>query len=475
MKSGTELAAALPPPTVPFYRAVPGFLRDPAALCTAAWREKGDVVRLSLGVTDAVVLSHPDHIRHVLQEQHKRYGKGRLYGAVRKVLGHGLVTSEGETWLSLRRLMQPSFHRERLDALVETLVGTIDHAFDASWSAAASSAVPLPMTKPLRRATAEIMTRATLGAHLRTGDFEAATDALDTINGSLQLAMLFSLVPAGIPTPNVKWKKAVETVDDVVLRVIEHCERSGEQAHLLSMLIAARDADTGEAMSPEELTVAVRQLFLAGYETTAAALLWTFYALTQHPDVEKRVLAEIADVLGDRPPTYGDLAKLDYTTRVINESMRFYASAWAIPREAIEDDVVGGFRVPKGTLVIPCPRNAHQHPGFWNNPGVFDPEHFSPEQTAARPRHAFVPFGFGPRVCIGNAFAMMEMKLIVAMALQRYEFSLAHPVTRAKSETVLVVPDPELRLTIRSRKASASRTAGPSTDRGRSDGLSAHA
>lgn len=196
------------------------------------------------------------------------------------------------------------------------------------------------------------------------------------------------------------------------------------------MLMLATDEETGEVMDDRQLRDEVMTIFLAGHETTANALSWTFYLLSLHPDIERRMHAEVVEVLGDRTPTVDDLPRLSYTRQVLDESMRLYPPAWLISRSPIQDDEIGGYTIPAGETILISPYTMHRNPAYWDNPEGFDPERFTPEKQAARPRFAYFPFGGGPRICIGNNFALMESQLILAMISQRYRLHLVsgHPV-----------------------------------------------
>jgi cytochrome P450 len=225
-------------------------------------------------------------------------------------------------------------------------------------------------------------------------------------------------------------KAASRRLDEVIGTILAE-RRAGEPGDdLLGMLMSTKDADTGESMTDKQLRDEVMTIFLAGHETTANALAWTFYLLSTHPHVERRVRAELDAVLDDRPPALEDLGKLPYLLQVLKESMRLYPPAWTIDRHTIADDEVMGYRVRKDTLVLVSPFVTHRHPAFWPNPEGFDPERFEPALEEARPRYAYFPFGGGPRMCIGSNFAMMEAQLITAAVLQRFRPWLVpgHPV-----------------------------------------------
>jgi cytochrome P450 len=242
----------------------------------------------------------------------------------------------------------------------------------------------------------------------------------------------FITPPIVIPTPaNRRGGKAIAKLDRIVTRIIDNRRRSGEERNdLLAMLLAARDAETNAAMDDRQLRDEMVTFLVAGHETTAVALSWTWYLLSQNPDAERRLHAEVDEVLGDRLPTVDDLKDLPYTRMVLEESMRLYPPVWATSREPYEDDEVGGVRLPAGTTVTLSQYVTHRDPAFWPEPERFDPERFNPERSAERPEYAYFPFGGGPRRCVGQQFAMMEGQIALAMISRRLRLRLVpgHPV-----------------------------------------------
>lgn len=240
-----------------------------------------------------------------------------------------------------------------------------------------------------------------------------------------RISSLFPL-PENFPTEeNYRFQQALKTLDRVVYNLINERRQSGEDTgDLLSMLVFARDEETGESMSEKQLRDEVMTIFLAGHETTANALSWTWYLLSKHPDVERRLDAELKEVLGGRVPTLFDLKNLKYTLQVLNETMRLYPPVWEIGRENIGTDQLGGYDIPSNSTIILSAYVTHRHPDFWENPEGFDPERFSPEHSGNRPQYAYFPFGGGPRTCIGNNFALMEAQLVIADIAQKYRLEL---------------------------------------------------
>jgi cytochrome P450 len=263
-----------------------------------------------------------------------------------------------------------------------------------------------------------------VGLTLFSTDVEDAADEIGRALGYLlawtnERSARLVQVPLWIPTPaNVRFARAKKTFDDLIYAIIRERKAGTPKGDLLDMLLAA------DAMPEQQLRDELITLAAAGHETTANALSWTFYLLSKHPDVERRVRAEVEEVLGDRPPSLDDLPKLAFTERVIEESMRLYPPVWALERQAVGEDIVGGERVRPGTIVMMSPYAMHRDPELWENPEGFDPDRFLPDAKKARPRYAYIPFGGGPRICIGNAFAMMEAKIVLALAVRKFRLEL---------------------------------------------------
>jgi cytochrome P450 len=423
-----NLREAPGPRGFPLLGSLPDFAwGDPTRALLDAFREYGDVVRFRFGPVAFFGVNHPDHIRHVLQENRHNYTKSVNYEELRHVLGNGLLTSEGDSWLRQRRLAQPAFHRPRLAALASVITRETSSMLDR-WSAHVGATIDV--SHEFMRVTLGIVGHSLFGVDL-------ASDA-DSVGRAVSVALEWAnarmvqlvRVPARVPTvANVRARLAIRTLDALVYRIIESrrhaIARNDEPAHdLLAMLIEARDEKTGEGMSDVQLRDEVMTLVLAGHETTANALTWTAYLLSRHPAVERKLREEISSTIGDRTPTFDDLPKLSYTMMVIEESLRLYPPAWCVERQAIADDDVGGFAIPHGSIVLVAPYTMHRHPSYWDDPEGFDPERFAPSQTSTRPKFAYIPFGGGPRVCIGNHFALMEMQLVLAMIVQRYRLDL---------------------------------------------------
>ena len=426
------------------------FRRDPLM---SGFRELGDIVHFRLFTRDLVLVAHPNDVRWVLQEHTGNYNKQtRGFEVLREVLREGLLTSEGDHWLRQRRIAQPAFHHTRIAAFGNAMTVAAGDAVDR-WRCASAPAV-VDVTAEMMRLTLRIVGEALLSTDV-SHEADRVGQALNITLGRANAA-IYRIVPlpAWWPTPaSRRLRAAMRTLDDVILEIIAK-RRTGDSDpdDLLSMLMQAQDEETGEGMSDAQLRDEVMTVFLAGQETTAIALGWTWYLLSQHEAVRQRLHTEIDTVLSGRTPTVADLPQLGYVERVVKESMRLYPPAWVISRCAIEDDIVAGCRIPAGSIVLLSPYVTHRHPRFWANPEDFDPDRFETSRQGDRPPFAYFPFGGGPRQCIGNSFAMMELVLVVTTIAQRCELDLppGEPVDTGPSITLRAARPIRMRVSRRS-------------------------
>ncbi len=390
----------------------------------------GDVARYRMAHLTWYQVNHPEGVRRVLQENNRNYGKGALtLGIFKPVVGEGLLTSEGGLWLRQRRLMQPVFHRRSVAAF-GALMTDETLAMLERWRPAMENGTTLDVPVEMARLTLDIATGALFHAHVGE-EPEVIARAVNTLVEDLGYRFEVPFYPPpGVPTPrNRRLRAALRTLDRSVYSIIAERRRGGGGGDdLLALLMGARDEETGEAMDDRQLRDEVITLFLAGHETTANALSWAFYLLAAHPDAEGRLRDELEEVLGEdggrRPPTLEDLPKLTYTKMVVDETLRLYPPAWITNRQTIADDEILGHRIPAGAYVMLSPYVLHRHPDYWERPDEFDPERFTPERSAGRPRFAYFPFGGGPRQCIGQSMALVEAQLVLATVLGRCRLRL---------------------------------------------------
>ncbi len=427
---GMQVKKAAPGPRgYPFVGILLQMRRDPLGFLSEAARRYGDVVSLKMGPMQAYLLSHPDHIQHVLQDHHRNYRKSRFVERVKPFLGEGLATSEGETWKRQRRLAQPAFHRQQIAALARVVTQTVEESLE-QWRM--STAAPIDMLRRMMMLTGDIILRTMFGASGRDLG-RSLLDDFDTVTHYCMDRMLATVDwNAVFPTPGRRrFRAAMGRLDQAVHEIItSRRRRDEERGDLLSMLLLARDGESGEQMTDRQLRDEVMTMFFAGHETTGLALTWSWYLLSQHPEAERRLHQELAEVLQGRPPTFDDLPRLTYTRMVIEESMRLYPPSWIISRAPICDDVIGGVRIPSGTTVFLSQYVTHRHPKLWDDPERFDPERFASDRVPDRPRFAYFPFSGGPRQCLGEQFAMMEAQLVLAGIAQACRLRLVpgHPI-----------------------------------------------
>ncbi len=393
-------------------------------------QEYGDIARFQFGPFKFVLISSPEMVREVLITQAKKFPKAnRDVRLLSRVLGQGLVTTNGDEHKRQRRLSQPSFHHRRIASYAETISDYAD--------VIGSELQPdqtINMAEEMEALTLYIVSKTLFDVDMeemieRSAEIGHAIDVLQTL-ADKNFDKLFNL-PMWIPTPdNIKNKRARKVLDSTITSIMEERREGGEDGvpkdtgDLLSMLMLATDED-GSFLSDLEIRDQLLTLFIAGHETTSNALLWTWYLLSQHPTVEAKLHAELDQVLGGRLPTMDDLKSLPYTEMVLKESMRILPPVWMLnARQAIEDTTIMGYPIPKGIQVFVSPYVMHHLPQNFPDPEKFDPERFSAENIDQIDKYAWIPFGAGGRVCIGNSFAMMEAQLILATLAQRYKFEL---------------------------------------------------
>lgn len=412
-----------------------GFLaamrRDPLGFLEGCRRTYGDVVQIRFFPWRGFFFAHPRDVRHILQENHRNYWKGIVFAKLKRIGGEGLVFSDGELWRRQRQLAQPAFHRDRIAAMASMMTDATAAMLDR-WRAVAAAQRPLDVAAEMSRLTLEIVATALFGTALGEDEDEFRRAVSGGLTYANHVVNHFFAVPLFIPTSaNRRGRRAIASLDRIVWKIVAERRRDGrDRGDLLTMLINARDAETHETMTDQQLRDEAVTFLVAGHETTAVALSWTWHLLARHPDAERRLHTEVDAVLGRRVPTLADLGELRYARMVIEESMRLFPPVWATNRQAYGDDVVGGQTVRRDETVTVSPWVTHRHPAFWEEPDAFDPERFTPERSAARPEYAYFPFGGGPRRCIGNQFAMMEAQLILTMTAQAFRLAAVpgHPV-----------------------------------------------
>ncbi len=425
--------------------------RDPIALFRSAAATYGDIVRLPLGSHPVYLINDPEIIKDVLVTRQKQFKKGRGLERAKSLLGEGLLTSEGERHLRQRRMIQPAFHRQLVAAFGEAMTHYAEQT-GARWRAGEI----VDMSREMMSLTLAIVGKTLFDTEIRS-EADEIGGAMEDVIALFHLLMLpFAEFLEKLPLPAVlRYRRARARLDATIFRFITEHRASAESGEvrgdLLSMLLLAQDEEDGEGMTDRQVRDEAMTLFVAGHETTANALTWTWYLLSENPDVEAQFHREIDSVLAGRTPAMDDLPDLSYTRRVFSESLRLYPPAWVIGRRVLTDYSVNGYILPANSIVLPSQAVTHVDPRFFPDPLRFDPDRWTPEAEAARPKFAFFPFGGGPRVCIGEQFAWMEGILTLATLGQRWRPRLlpGHPV--ATEPIVTLRPKYGMKMTLERR------------------------
>ncbi len=404
------------------------FRRDVLGLLLNSQREFGDVVRFNLGPMVIHLAAHPDHVKQVLVTNQHNYNKDtRSSSKIVGITGPGLLTSNGDAWLRQRRLMQPVFNAQRLLAYTDLIVAETDRMLDG-WQARADSGMPIDVASEMTRLTCTLIARILLGADLSADIDEVERSTTIVMKHTWRRLERIVDPPLWLPTPgNLRFRNAKRRLDEIVYRLIAERRSGPPRNDLLALLLKARDdgiGGTGGGMTEEQLHNETITLLLAGHETTANALSWTFYLLSQEPRWRQNVYDEVLAQLGQRAAGADDLPRLDLVTRVFQEAMRLYPPIWIMERRVLEDDLIGGYHIPGGSALEISPYVTHRHPEFWKDPECFDPDRFTPQRSAGRHPYAYLPFGGGQRLCIGSHLAMLEGRVILSRVLQRFQLQL---------------------------------------------------
>ncbi|MBN9167481.1 MAG: hypothetical protein BGO98_23235 [Myxococcales bacterium 68-20] len=443
----SEIAPSVPklapgPKGIPFFGSVFSAWRDPLGLMMRSRETYGDVVHFRFGPFDYYLVSDPEVVRHVLVDNAKAYTKSRNYAGLKLVLGEGLLTSEGAPWRRQRKLVQPAFHRAHLAGFAERMSRATRDMLERWRAEDLGTNRSFCVHEEMMRLTFRIVGLTLFSADV-DGDARDVGRALDTaLRWANDYVESIIPIPPYIPTlANLRFKAAMKTLDGIVYRLIadrraQAAANEGYGSDLLAMLMEAVDeggeaadvragaSGAGERMSDQQLRDEIITMVLAGHETTANLLSWTFSLLARHPDIEQRVRDEAMRVLGDREPALEDIRSLEYTRLVLEEALRLYPPAWIFERQNVEPDVLGGYSLKAGSVVGIAPYVLHRHPAYWESPESFEPERFRADRADKRPRYTYLPFGGGARTCIGNHFAMMEAQIILAMIVRQERLSL---------------------------------------------------
>jgi cytochrome P450 len=423
------------PKGLPFLGNLPDLGRDVLGFFTQCARQYGDIASFRLAAWPAMLLNHPDLVEYVLVKNHQNFIKHRFFWRhVDAIFGQGLLTSEGKFWHQQRRLAAPAFAASRVNRYGDTMVQYTRRMLQ-QWQ----PGQVLDVHQEAMALTLQIAAKTLFDAET-SEDVAEVSQAIDDVMEQISARFRRPFwLPDALPLPgNLRYRRGVQRLDQLVARIIaERRNKIEDRGDLLSQLMLARD-EAGQPMSERQIRDEVITMLLAGHETTALTLSWTWYLLGLHPAVDAQLAEEVNTVLGEQAPTVDDLPRLRFTEQVVSEVLRLYPPAYAIGREALADCELAGYRVPAGTTAYVSPWVMHRDPRWFDNPQAFRPERWAGNLAKQLPRFAYMPFGGGPRICIGNRFAMMEAVLILATVAQRFrlEWQMDRPVRPKPSITL---------------------------------------
>lgn len=424
---------------------------DPLQYFVDAMRAYGDTVTFRIGLDRIVMVNHPGAIKHVLQDNHGNYRKSKFYKPLKPLLGRGIFVSEGKEWLKQRRTATPAFAGSRFSEMAHRITAAADRRM-AHWPAKCRRQEELDISREMMRVTFEGVASALFDIRMEDTEYEAFHDAVTLVFREAERSVWSGgLLSHGVlRLINPAYRRAVDEIDRVIFDLIDTRRLASDRpGDLLDMLL-----DNCDPSVPGDRALLRDQLvsfLIAGHETTAVALTWTWHLLSRHPGIAARLYAEVDSVLQGRTPTFADVPRLRYTRMVFEETMRLYPPVWTISREAVTQDRIGRTTIPAGTTVMLCPYAVHRNADLWPDPERFDPERFSDEAVATRSRYAYFPFGGGPRNCLGNRFGIMEGQLILAMIAQRYRIETAPGQAVEPEPAITLRPRGGLKVILRDR------------------------
>ena len=426
---------------------LPEIRRDELDFLNRCVREYGDIVHVRVVNQPAYILSHPRDIEYVLLTNSTNFIKSVFLRESRALFGNGLLTSDGRLWQQQRRLLQPAFRHDHVLAYSRIMVDSAERAM-AAWQDGEVRDVHQEMT----RLTLEIVSRILFGEDMAS-DAEEACEAFGVFFEQFDDRFGLYLIPEWLPTPeNIRYRRAIRRLDKIIERVISHRRASqGLSGDVLSSLLRAR-AENGVGMSEVQLRDEMMTLFFTGHETTALALSWTWYLLAQSPEAETKLFEEVDRVLQGRAPTVEDLPQLRYVDMVMKESLRLYPPAYGVVREAVKDCEIGGYRIPAGATLAMFQWVVHRDPRFFDRPEEFVPERWTIDFEKRLPRCAYFPFGAGPRVCIGNSFALTELPLLIATIARNFQFRLVPEHRVAVNPSLTLRPRRGIKAVVKQRQ-----------------------
>ena len=431
------------------------FTYNPARYFKKVLDNNNGVVTMGLPYGSVLLTDRPELMRHVLQQNNKNYIKTRVVRELlKKQLGNGLLTSDGEYWLKQRRAIQPGFHRKRLEGISSIMVNEINKQMNEVFDAYADQEKEIDIAKEMTELAFKIVSKSLFGQ-------EAEDDKLEIIEEIVSQSQQFMVDQVRKPmlkpwyylTGAYKRNRMIkEKGDALIMEIIRERQQSTTQHNdLLDMLIETKYED-GTGMTDQQLLDEAIILYVAGHETSANAMAWLWYLLAINPDIEEKVLNSVKESIGDKDPSFDQLRDLGYCLQVVEETMRLYPPAWIVDREPLQDDEFEGTPIKKSNDVLCLIYGVHRSPRYWNNPNTFNPDRFSPENKAKQVPFSYMPFGGGPRLCIGNNFALMEMQFVLAMMIKRYRFEVVKDQTIDINPMITLRPRNGIKVIIRKRQ-----------------------
>lgn len=413
------------PKTWPLLGAIPQWRQDPLRFLSETGRSFKNIARFQLGTKACFLLLNPDYVKHALQDNSQNYVKSSLNKMLKPVLGEGLFTSEGAQWRRQRQRVQPAFHPKRLEAMRNAMEKEIDRLL-ARWEEWADRKAPFDLAREMRELTMRIVLHTILMTRSEK-DLSAIQEAIFTLlqEGNKQL-FSFMPLPAWLPLPGKRRsREAIRTLDRFVYEIIrERRESPSDGSDILSTLMETEDETGKEGMEDRQLRDEILTLFIAGHETTANALTWSWIVLSRNPEAQERLYHEVTQPRGEGAPEESERTRLAYPRQVFDETLRLYPPAWIFTRQAVREDHIGEAAIPAGALLFFSPWVLHRLPDYWENSEAFDPDRFSPDKVSTISRFLYLPFGAGPRRCVGANFAGMEALLTLTKIARHFRLGL---------------------------------------------------
>jgi cytochrome P450 len=436
--------------------------KDPAGFLLGAARDHGGVVRLQLGPYLTHLVVDPAAVNRVVVENHRNYERGKLYEQFKLVMGRGLLTSDGNYWRGHRRGVQPLFLSKAVGAIVPNVVEATNEMLDR-WERSARDDEPVDLVTEMLRLTMVTLSRSLFGY-----DVDKAVPAVkQVVDASLELMFMHGMISEKLPrwVPNSRNRKIREVqtfLDEFAATIRDNHARTG-QGPLVELMEAAVDPATGLRWTDEEIRDELITVYMAGHETTATSAAWTLHAIAGHSWIDEELTGEAQRVLSGRDPVLEDADRLPYAGMVVQEALRMYPPIWIYPRDAIGDDELNGYHIPAGSSVVLSPLVSHRNPELFPDPDVFDPQRFAGDAVKKLPRLSYYPFGGGPRMCVGNLMALLELKIIISMIVQRFRLEPVSGDDVPYGHSIISLrPEGELRVRLRPRTRELVRTAGRS-------------